>query len=379
MGVCCSCCRSKTIEEDDEDDDLAATTANAAKDAKDAKETKVDIAESVSSLDAGTVEICVARLRTSDARAKAFEERDLPLHLILYYRRQSPHAVEGGKGEHGTWVLIDKKECLPNRFEKGAMVVNFRERALRELSRHKAPLFKLPSSFDLNCPMQLVCRDPGGHYDSGDDSDDEMASSSRGTTPSKAGAAAMTSPGGSTPFKDGADRPVAHRTNGGRVAPRTVGELPRRRQRHLRKRRLLARLRAPDPHGRVPRRAGNVLAVRRVRRRVHIARVPRQRALLLNPSLVSHLLGIHRSNKADHPMGSRTSSPVVAFQILTELSVEDPSQCDGRPDALAMCLPSGENETDQTGSECPVSVHSCSWPNLARQHQCKQQQLIQTR
>jgi len=194
MGVCCSCCRSKTIEEDDEDDDLAATTANAAKDAKDAKETKVDIAESVSSLDAGTVEICVARLRTSDARAKAFEERDLPLHLILYYRRQSPHAVEGGKGEHGTWVLIDKKECLPNRFEKGAMVVNFRERALRELSRHKAPLFKLPSSFDLNCPMQLVCRDPGGHYDSGDDSDDEMASSSRGTTPSKAGAAAMTSP-----------------------------------------------------------------------------------------------------------------------------------------------------------------------------------------
>ena len=35
----------------------------------------------------------------------------------------------------------------------------------------------------------------------------------------------MTSPGGSTPFKDGADRPVAHRTNGGRVAPRTVGEL----------------------------------------------------------------------------------------------------------------------------------------------------------
>jgi hypothetical protein len=225
MGVCCSCCRSKTIEEDDEDDDLAATTANAAKDAKDAKETKVDIAEAVSSLDAGTVEICVARLRTSDARAKAFEERDLPLHLILYYRRQSPHAVEGGKGEHGTWVLIDKKECLPNRFEKGAMVVNFRERALRELSRHKAPLFKLPSSFDLNCPMQLVCRDPGGHYDSGDDSDDEMASSSRGTTPSKVGAGAMTSPGGSTPFKDGADRPVAHRTNGGRVAPRTVGEL----------------------------------------------------------------------------------------------------------------------------------------------------------
>ena len=70
MGVCCSCCRSKTIEEDDEDDDLAATTANAAKDAKDAKETKVDIAESVSSLDAGTVEICVARLRCNSGAVR---------------------------------------------------------------------------------------------------------------------------------------------------------------------------------------------------------------------------------------------------------------------------------------------------------------------
>ena len=92
----------------------------------------------------------------------------------------------------------------------------------------------------------------------------------------------------------------------------------------------------------------------------HGARVPPQRALLLNPSLVSHLLGIHRSNKADHPMGSRTSSPVVAFQILTEVSVENPPHSEGRPDALAMCLPSGEKETDQTGSECPVSVHFCS-------------------
>ena len=82
------------------------------------------------------------------------------------------------------------------------------------------------------------------------------------------------------------------------------------------------------------------------------------------------ILGHPQSNKADHPMGSRTSSPVVAFQILTELSVEiHPS--DGRPDALAMCLPSGENETDQTGSECPVSVHFCSWPNPARQHSAR--------
>ena len=72
MGVCCSCCRRKTIEEDDDEDDLAATTATAAKDA-DAKDVKVDIDAAVSSLDAGTVEIVVARLRTVDARAKAFD------------------------------------------------------------------------------------------------------------------------------------------------------------------------------------------------------------------------------------------------------------------------------------------------------------------
>ena len=175
MGACCSCCRRKTIEEDEDEDDLAATTATAAKDA-DAKDVKVDIDAAISSLDAGTVEIVVARLRTVDARAKAFEERDLPLVLTLYYRRMSPHAVEGGRGADGTWVIVDKKECLPNRHEKGAMVVNFRERALRELSRHKAPVFKLPAAFDLNCPMQLVCRDPGGALDSDEDSDDDAAS-----------------------------------------------------------------------------------------------------------------------------------------------------------------------------------------------------------
>lgn len=226
MGVCCSCCRRKTIEEDDDEDDLAATTATAAKDA-DAKDVKVDIDAAVSSLDAGTVEIVVARLRTVDARAKAFEERDLPLVLTLYYRRMSPHAVEGGRGADGTWVIVDKKECLPNRHEKGAMVVNFRERALRELSRHKAPVFKLPAAFDLNCPMQLVCRDPGGALDSDEDSDDDANGSSfSGGTPSRPTTPAGTSVSrGSTPFKDGVNRPVARRERGGRSAPRTVGEL----------------------------------------------------------------------------------------------------------------------------------------------------------
>ena len=26
--------------------------------------------------------------------------------------------------------------------------------------------------------------------------------------------------------------------------------------------------------------------------------------------------------------------------------------------------------------KCTLSVHSCSWPNLARQHQCTQQKMI---
>ena len=97
--------------------------------------------------------------------------------------------------------------------------------------------------------------------------------------------------------------------------------------------------------------------------------MPPQRALLLNPSLVSHLLGIHRSNKADHPMGSRTSSPVVAFQILTELSVEDPPnvmvvqmhlQCACRPartkrtkpapSAPSACTPAHGSNTEVSNS-----------------------------
>ena len=41
-----------------------------------------------------------------------------------------------------------------------------------------------------------------------------------------------------------------------------------------------------------------------------------------------------------------------------------------------MCLPSGEYATEFTQFECPVSVHFCSWPNPARQHQYTQQQTI---
>ena len=168
----------------------------------------------------------MARLRTVDARAKAFEERDLPSFLTLYYRRMSPHAVEGGRGADGTWVIVDKKECLPNRHEKGAMVVNFRERALRELSRHKAPVFKLPAAFDLNCPMQLVCRDPGGALDSDEDSDDDANGSSfSGGTPSRPTTPAGTSVPRVHAVQGRREQAGGARERGGRSAPRTVGEL----------------------------------------------------------------------------------------------------------------------------------------------------------
>jgi hypothetical protein len=59
-----------------------------------------------------------------------------------------------------------------------------------------------------------------------------------------------------------------------------------------------------------------------------------------------------------------TSFPVRAPHIFTVLS----------SDPLTMCLPSGEYATERTPLECPVSVHSCSWPNPARQY--TQQQTI---
>ena len=60
-----------------------------------------------------------------------------------------------------------------------------------------------------------------------------------------------------------------------------------------------------------------------------------------------------------------TSSPVVLSQILTVLSF----------DPLTMCLPSGEYATEDTVFECPVSVHSCSWPKHGGQNQCTQRSI----
>jgi len=112
---------------------------------------------------------------------------------------------------------------------------------------------------------------------------------------------------------------------------------------------LRARLRIPDLHGVVKRPADDVLAVRRVRYRVNGARVPRQRALLPTATV--------RPNRYRAWPGpvALTSLPLATSQTLTVLSLSNRS-----PDALTTRVPSGENATEFTTAECPVSVHSCS-------------------
>ena len=58
--------------------------------------------------------------------------------------------------------------------------------------------------------------------------------------------------------------------------------------------------------------------------------------------------------------------PVCTSHIITVVSC----------DPLTTRVPSGEYATEITSPECPVSGHSRSWPNHARQHLCKQQQMM---
>ena len=103
--------------------------------------------------DAGPVEIVVSRLRTDASRSRVMDDgRDAPLTVTLYHKRASRHGEETAP----RWVAAGKRDCLPDRAERGDLVVNFRERALRELSKHKAPCFPLPSSFAADAPMQMV-------------------------------------------------------------------------------------------------------------------------------------------------------------------------------------------------------------------------------
>ena len=83
----------------------------------------------------------------------------------------------------------------------------------------------------------------------------------------------------------------------------------------------------------------------------HIGRVPPQRALLPTAAV--------RPNqyRAWQGPGAPTSLPLATSQILTVLSFVP-----GYPDALTTRVPSGENATEFTGAECPVSVHSCPQP-----------------
>ena len=81
----------------------------------------------------------------------------------------------------------------------------------------------------------------------------------------------------------------------------------------------------------------------------HGARVPPQRALLLMAQPRTSAQVHAAANDTPSQTTTRTSFPLCASHIFTVLS----------RDPLTMCLPSGEKATDQTGSECPVSVHFC--------------------
>ena len=85
------------------------------------------------------------------------EGSDAQLCVHLYYRRESHSGQK-------TWVLVSKVNCLPNRDDNGAMVVAFREKAKRELSKFRAPVFPLPSAFNHGCQLHLVVHagDDGG-------------------------------------------------------------------------------------------------------------------------------------------------------------------------------------------------------------------------
>ena len=84
----------------------------------------------------------------------------------------------------------------------------------------------------------------------------------------------------------------------------------------------------------------------------HPARVPPQRALLPTAT-------VRPNQYRAWPGPGALTLPLATFQILTVLSF-----LPGFPDALTTRVPSGENATEFTGAECPLSVHSCPQPLL---------------
>lgn len=134
------------------------------------EEEKADAKAPINSKDSGAVEIVVARLSTdasttttssAKSKIKQLDDNEAHLSVHLYYRRESHSGQK-------TWVLISKVNCLPDRGDNGAMVVAFREKAKRELSKFKAPVFPLPSAFALNSQLHLVVH-AGGEGGGGGD------------------------------------------------------------------------------------------------------------------------------------------------------------------------------------------------------------------
>ena len=175
MGAVCGT-RSNLDDEDEDDlDALPGAGAGAAQDDVASHRAYRYRGGIVSDEDAGAVELVVARLRVDGARARAVggDRRDAPFALTLYYRRDAARS-NAADGEPGAapeadgapsaetraprhrWVSAGTRECRPDRENRGDMVVHFRERALREISRHKAPCFQLPSGFRCDAPARLV-------------------------------------------------------------------------------------------------------------------------------------------------------------------------------------------------------------------------------
>ena len=175
MGAVCGT-RSNLDDEDEDDlDALPGAGAGAAQDDVASHRAYRYRGGIVSDEDAGAVELVVARLRVDGARSRAVggDRRDAPFALTLYYRRDAArsNAADGEPGgapeadgapsaearaPRHRWVSAGTRECRPDRENRGDMVVHFRERALREISRHKAPCFQLPSGFRCDAPARLV-------------------------------------------------------------------------------------------------------------------------------------------------------------------------------------------------------------------------------
>ena len=124
----------------------------------------------VDGTDAGVVELAISRVKIDDTRAvtAALDAND-PLLVTLFHKRgEDRDGASDDDGEEedddvrkptttnispnvarrqktARWVSIGVAECFPDGTKNGELLTHFRERARRELSRHKAPVFALPS------------------------------------------------------------------------------------------------------------------------------------------------------------------------------------------------------------------------------------------